>query len=130
LIDGKGEADRAGSQKMAAGHASAFAFEILAKLEPIGVQGNPGPAPQSALPSGQFIPGSRCRKVFGREALTETVLQHFRTPDATPILCLGGVAGYGKTEVATGVAKAAIAASIVEDVAWLSIRETELSETC
>jgi nucleoside phosphorylase len=129
LIDGKGEADQAGSQKMAAGHASAFAFEILAKLEPIGVQGNPGPVTQSALPSGQFIPGSRCRKVFGREALTEAVLQHFKTPDATPILCLGGVAGYGKTEVATEVAKAAIDAAIVDDVAWLSIRETELSET-
>ena len=129
LIDGKAEADRAGNQTIAACHASAFAFEILAKLELIGVQDNPVPVTKSSLPSGQFIPGSRCRKVFGREELTEKVLNHFQTLDATPILCLGGVAGYGKTEVATEVAKAAIAQSIFEDVAWVAIRESELSET-
>jgi hypothetical protein len=39
------------------------------------------------------------------------------------------VAGYGKTEVATGVATAAIAQSIFDDVAWVAIRESELSET-
>lgn len=33
VIDGKGAADAAGSQEIAARHASAFAFEVLAKLE-------------------------------------------------------------------------------------------------
>jgi nucleoside phosphorylase len=36
LIDGKGEADRAGNQRMAAGHASTFAFEVLAKVGSLG----------------------------------------------------------------------------------------------
>jgi nucleoside phosphorylase len=36
LIDGEGEADRAGNQRMAAGHASAFAFEVLAKVGSLG----------------------------------------------------------------------------------------------
>lgn len=129
LIEGKGAADQAGSQEIASLHASAFAFEILAKLESLGVQDNSESVTNASLSSGQFIPGSRCRKVFGREELTETILDHFKTPDSTPILCLGGVAGYGKTEVATGVAKSAIDKSIFDDVAWVSIRESELSET-
>jgi nucleoside phosphorylase len=33
LIDGKGKADREGSPKIAAGHASAFAFQMLSKLK-------------------------------------------------------------------------------------------------
>jgi nucleoside phosphorylase len=33
LIDGKGEADKAGSQEIAARHASAFAFEVLSKFQ-------------------------------------------------------------------------------------------------
>ncbi|MCC3476346.1 MAG: hypothetical protein JGK24_27750 [Microcoleus sp. PH2017_29_MFU_D_A] len=50
-------------------------------------------------------------------------------PEEAPILCLGGVAGYGKTEAATCVAKAAIDQSVVDDVLWVSVRESELSDT-
>ncbi len=45
LIDGKGEADQAGSQEIASCHASAFAFEVLANLMP---SREPG-ADQSAM---------------------------------------------------------------------------------
>jgi nucleoside phosphorylase len=112
-------------QIKAAEHASAFAFEILANLEPIG-QNERELISDS---SGQFIPGSRCRKMFGHEELTMKVLSHFQAKDTTPIVCLGSVAGYGKTEVATEVAKVVITQSIFEDVAWVAIRESELSET-
>lgn len=36
LIDKKGEADATGTQEIAARHASAFAFEVLAKMTPLG----------------------------------------------------------------------------------------------
>jgi len=128
LIDEKAETDRARSQEVASRHASAFAFELLAKLEPEADHISPAQA-ITDNPLGQWIPGSRCRQVFGREDLTETVLHDLQQPQSAPILCLGGVAGYGKTEAATCVAKAAIAHSVVEDVLWVSIRESELLET-
>jgi hypothetical protein len=78
---------------------------------------------------GVWIPDSRCLKVFGREKMVEEVLNRLNNPEEASILCLGGVAGYGKTEAATCVAQAAIAQSVVEDVLWVSVRETELSET-
>jgi hypothetical protein len=81
------------------------------------------------IQKGAFIPGPRCRHVFGREELTKEVLQHLKSPKSSPVLCLGGVAGYGKTEAAACVAKAAILQSIVEDVLWVQIRESELLET-
>ncbi len=128
LINDKVDQDQARSLEIAARHASAFAFELLAKLEPKAGNILLSQATQDNLP-GQWIPRPRCRQVFGREDLTETVLHDLQQPQAAPILCLGGVAGYGKTEAATCVAKAAIARSVVDDVLWVSIRESELLET-
>jgi 2-phosphoglycerate kinase len=79
--------------------------------------------------SGINIPRRRCLKVFGREELVEEVLNRLKNPQEARILCLGGVAGYGKTEAATCVAQAAIDQSVVDDVLWVSVRESELSDT-
>ena len=115
-------------QAKASAHASAFAFEILSKLQPNSSDISQAPEIQYGQ-IGQRIPSPRCRKVFGREDLTEIVLDLLKNPKTAPILCLGGVAGYGKTEAAACVAKAAIAQSIVKDVLWVQIRESELTET-
>jgi nucleoside phosphorylase len=128
LIDNKAKVDKTGYQEIAARHASAFAFELLAKLQPNATQIAKVEKPINNMPRG-WIPGSRCRQVFGREELVEELLNRLKNPQEAPILCLGGVAGYGKTEAATCVAQAAIAQSIVEDVVWVSVRESELSNT-
>ena len=128
LIDNKAKVDKAGYQEIAARHASAFAFELLAKLKPTAPQIAKVEKPTNNQP-GVWIPDSRCRKVFGREKMVEEVLNRLNNPEEASILCLGGVAGYGKTEAATCVAQAAIAQSVVEDVLWVSVRETELSDT-
>ena len=128
LIDNKAKVDKTGYQEIAARHASAFAFELLAKLQPNAIQIAKVEKSINNMP-GESIPRRRCREVFGREELVEEVLNRLKNPQEAPILCLGGVAGYGKTEAATCVARAAIAQSVVEDVLWVSVRETELSET-
>jgi len=128
LIDNKAKVDKAGYQEIAARHASAFAFELLAKLKPTDPKIAKVEQPINNKP-GVWIPDSRCLKVFGREKMVEEVLNRLNNPEEASILCLGGVAGYGKTEAATCVAQAAIAQSVVEDVLWVSVRETELSET-
>ncbi len=128
LIDNKAKVDKAGYQEIAARHASAFAFEMLAKLQPNAIQIAKVEKPINNMLRG-WIPRSLCLKVFGREELVEELLNRLKNPQEAPILCLGGVAGYGKTEAATCVAQAAIAQSVVEDVVWVSVRESELSNT-
>jgi len=127
LIDNKAKVDKAGYQEIAARHASAFAFELLAKLQPNTPQIAKIEEPIN-MPRG-WIPAIRCLKVFGREELVEQVLNCLKNPQEAPVLCLGGVAGYGKTEAATCVARAAIAQSVVEDVVWVTVRESELANT-
>jgi nucleoside phosphorylase/DNA polymerase III delta prime subunit len=128
LIDNKAKVDKTGYQEIAARHASAFAFELLAKLQPNAIQIAKVEKSINNMP-GESIPRRRCREVFGREELVEEVLNRLKNPQEAPILCLGGVAGYGKTEAATCVARAAIAQSVVEDVVWVTVRESELANT-
>ncbi len=51
LLDGKEAADQRGSQKLAARHASAFAFDLLAKLNGASDSGQPTPPPVADLPA-------------------------------------------------------------------------------
>jgi nucleoside phosphorylase len=78
--------------------------------------------------TGWSIPGYRCRQIFGRDELTGKLLIELQKTEQYPILCLGGVAGYGKTEAAVCVARAAIKQLVFEDVIWIQIRETEFTD--
>jgi hypothetical protein len=75
---------------------------------------------------GVFIPNPRCRCVWGRDSLVEEVLHRLTDPQELPILSLCGSAGYGKTEAASQVAKAALTRNIFADVLWVKARSSEL----
>jgi hypothetical protein len=75
---------------------------------------------------GVFIPNPRCRCVWGRDDLIEEVLHRLTDPQELPIVSLSGSAGYGKTEAASQVAKAALARNLFADVLWVKARSSEL----
>lgn len=74
---------------------------------------------------GMWIPNLRCRQVWGRDRFREEVLQRLNDRQEDLILSLCGSAGYGKTEVACLVAKAAIEKNLFADVLWVKARDTE-----
>ncbi|KAB8316947.1 AAA family ATPase [Tolypothrix campylonemoides VB511288] len=75
---------------------------------------------------GVFIPDKRCRTVWGRDNLIETVLYRLTDSQQPSILSLCGPAGYGKTEAASEVARAALQRNLFADVLWVIARQTEL----
>lgn len=70
--------------------------------------------------------GVRCRCVWGRGSLIEQILNRLTDPQEPPILSLSGGAGYGKTEVASQVAKTALHRDLFSEVLWVKARDTEL----
>ncbi len=74
---------------------------------------------------GMWIPNLRCRQVWGRDQFREEVLQRLSDRQEDLILSLCGSAGYGKTEVACLVAKAAVEKNLFADVLWVKARDTE-----
>lgn len=78
----------------------------------------------SRLP-GLYVPGPRCRTVWGRDALIREVLCHLDDPEEPTIISLSGGPGYGKTEVARRVAVQALAQDVFADVLWVTARQTE-----
>jgi Mrp family chromosome partitioning ATPase len=73
---------------------------------------------------GIWIPNLRCRQVWGRDDFRETLLNRLNYSQES-ILSLCGSAGYGKTEVACQVARAAIEQGGFVDVLWVKARDTE-----
>jgi hypothetical protein len=74
---------------------------------------------------GLYIPNSRCRKVWGRDPLIQEVLHRLCDPQELSILALSGGAGYGKTEAASQIAKAALHKNLFARVLWVTARHSE-----
>lgn len=75
---------------------------------------------------GLWIPNNRCRRVWGRDNLIEQILNCLNHPQELFVLSLSGGAGYGKTEAASQIAKAALNRNLFADVLWVTARQTEL----
>jgi nucleoside phosphorylase len=94
LIDGKSEADAGGSQEMAARNASAFAFEILAKLEGNGLSNGDSSLTTKTEPiSPNFF--AYDDTWVGRESLIQDLSPRIRS--SCRLLILVGITGIGKT---------------------------------
>lgn len=94
LIDGKSEADQAGSQEIAARNASAFAFEVLAKLDVNEVNNtNSSSKDSTETISPNFFAYDDAW--VGRESLIQDLSNQVR--QSCRLLILVGITGIGKT---------------------------------
>ena len=76
--------------------------------------------------NGIHIPNKRCRQLYGRDRLIERTLDLLANPETPPILALSGGPGYGKTEAAGQIARAALQSDRFADALWVTARQTEL----
>jgi nucleoside phosphorylase len=94
LIDGKSEADAGGSQEIAARNASAFAFEILAKLDVNEVNHTTSSSKPSTQPTSPNFFALDDTWV-GRESLIQDLSRQIRS--SCRLLIVVGITGIGKT---------------------------------
>jgi tetratricopeptide (TPR) repeat protein/nucleoside phosphorylase len=124
LIGGKAEVDAAGSQQLASRHASAFAFEVLARFKPpreLALQQTPA----EEQPGVWTVPHPRNPNFTGRSADLEALRAHFLSDPARPRpLALSGLGGVGKTQLAVEYAsRHALDARDYSHVLWLRAEE-------
>lgn len=100
LIDDKSVADAAGSQQLAARHAAAFAFQVLATFTPPTPDGSSSPAVPAAVrnvpyPRNPYFTGREDELKALHEALGEGNIVALRQ-----IQAISGLGGVGKTQTA------------------------------
>ncbi len=118
LLDNKTAADAGGSQERAARHASAFAFEVLARLNPAAfspsisvevhtttTRASSSPLSEQTTPLSRFlyVPYRRNPLFTGREKLLELLQKKLtakRAAALTQAQAISGLGGIGKTQVA------------------------------
>src|SRR2546425_7320122 len=100
LLDNKTAADASGSQERAARHASAFAFEVLASLDPATFPSPPSPNADSLVLS---VPYRRNPLFTGRDELLELLHEKLATKRAAALTqahAISGLGSIGKTQLA------------------------------
>ncbi len=119
LLDGKSVADAKGSQERAAHHASAFAFELLARLDPA-TFASPYRTQTQLITKGDFAQQTASDIIFpphlpnepyyplpGREQQLAHLLDVLSDPQGPVAIVIDGLGGMGKTALAVeGVRRA------------------------
>jgi nucleoside phosphorylase len=120
LLDGKNVADAKGSQERAAHHASAFAFELLARLDPatfapqyrtqthvIAERGDVVHETRSDILFPPHLPNEPYYPLPGREQQLDHLLDVLSDPQGPVAIVIDGLGGMGKTAIAVeGVRRA------------------------
>lgn len=146
LIDGKSRADARGTQEIAARHASAFAFQVLARLDPQTASSDTGhhgheavisstqqthlkPTLESASPNAlpPHIPDEPYFPLPGREEQLRQLLTALHAPLGAPTIVIDGLGGLGKTAFAVELARRAIQHQLFEKAVGDSAKQEQFT---